>query len=136
MPGDVRAALEAPDTMELVSLEPSSGWDGPDAGGERLHAWLVIGRAEVSDPETRAEVARLVLRGVRESEGMIAACFNPRHAVRVTRDGVLHELVICYECYSMAAYVDGEKVDTVLTSESPGAPLTALFRRQGLEVAP
>ena len=39
-----------------------------------------------------------------ESEGDAAACFNPRHGLRVTRNGKTIDFVICFECFQVKVF--------------------------------
>ena len=47
----------------------------------------------------------------------------------------MSELLICYECLSMIVYVDGERVGSATTTESPLARMNAIWAASGCEVA-
>jgi hypothetical protein len=52
----------------------------------------------INDAETRHRLVSSFQRAVAENQGTIAACFNPRHGIRVTRKQKQVEFVICFEC--------------------------------------
>ena len=139
LPAAAERALRNPDAMELFALDPVLPNTPGSTPGAEFHDYTILGRAAVSDAAQRAEVAELVLRGIRESDGRVAACFDPRHGVRVEQGGHVLELVICYECLSLAAYGDllgaGVARRSALTSASVGPELTKVFERAGLRIA-
>jgi hypothetical protein len=46
-------------------------------------------------------------------------CFNPRHGIRVTHDGMTADFVICFECFQVVVYVTGDKEQRFLITASP-----------------
>ena len=42
----------------------------------------MLRRAEIGPAAQQREILELVERGIRESDGTIAACFDPRHGIR------------------------------------------------------
>ena len=129
-------ALARCEAMELFSIDPDSGYDGPVEGADRLRGCRVLGRAKVEAAADRAEVARLVAEGIAESDGSLAHCFLPRHGLRVEVGGVTHELVVCYECLTVRAWApEAAEFVTIPTSNGIEPALTALFERHGLKIA-
>jgi len=100
---DTFDAIEAAESMELFALHPyphSEEGTPPDRGSS-FHGYRILGRASLAAEDRVTELARLVIRGIRASDGRVAACFDPRHGIRVTGGGRQVDLVICYECLQM-----------------------------------
>jgi hypothetical protein len=107
IPAAAAAILEQPDQFELLSLNPQ-GRAG--AAGVNYHGTTVIRTVVVNDPETRRRLLSSFERAVAENQGTAAACFNPRHGIRVTRKQKQVEFVICFECNRVRVFgvVQGE----------------------------
>jgi hypothetical protein len=136
------AVLREAPKLEIFALDPMPIAEEALATTkvDHLHGYPILGRATLTDGKARAELADLVLRGIRESDGKVAACFNPRHGIRAKHDGRTLDLVICYECLSMTAYGDalGAGVDRkgILTAPSVESAVTRIFTEAGLRIAP
>ncbi|MEM7307867.1 MAG: hypothetical protein AAF682_14405 [Planctomycetota bacterium] len=133
-PDGVLAALADPQAVELVALHPYPYQLEEADERPRFHGYGVLGRAPLDDGGDRNRVLALVERGIEASNGMVAACFSPRHGLRVEADGSRWDLVVCFECLSMKVYRDGEQVDGHLTSEVVEPQVTALFEASGLAI--
>ncbi|MBM3991405.1 MAG: hypothetical protein FJ298_10430 [Planctomycetes bacterium] len=130
------AALRECESMEIFAIDPHSAFDGPIEGADRLRGCRVLARAKVELGADRAALACLVAEGLSASDGTVAACFLPRHGVRVETAGKAHEIVVCYECLTLRAWApDATECLTIPTSNHVAAALTALFERHGLEIA-
>ena len=70
-------------------------------------------------------------KGVADSDGMVAACFNPRHGIEATYEGKTVELVICFECLSISGWVDGERF-SVLTTGGPAGEFNRMLEAKGV----
>jgi len=112
IPDDVKAVLDKAEKFELISLDPGRDGEKPKDG---FHGWKVLGQTEVKDADTRKKLVAALEKGVKENDGRVAACFNPRHGIKATHDGKTVELVICFECLSISGWTDGEPF-SVLTS--------------------
>ena len=141
----VKAALEKREPWELFSLDPDQGESAPSASpppapapedpvaaapqpatpvpapvaADAFHGWKVLGKTTVKDAEVRKRLVAAFLQGVAENEGVSAGCFNPRHGIRMVHDGRTIDLVICFECYQVAAYVGDTRVPGCLITRSP-----------------
>lgn len=124
--------LESGERFELLALEPMP-LEKPTP--EAFCGYEVRGRAPV-DPATGRAALRLVQEGILASDGSVAACFNPRHGIRVESPAGTCDLVICYECLSMQVFVDGAHAENVLTSEEVEPRISMLWLRLGLILAP
>src|SRR5947209_12483411 len=99
LPAEVRSVLAGADRVELFSLSPSrpTAMVRPDGSrypsdadleqAEKFHDWKVLGRTVIADRGTRRDVVAAVERGIADSDGSVAACFNPRHGLRATQGG-------------------------------------------------
>jgi hypothetical protein len=107
IPTAATAILEQPDRFELLSLNPQ----GPaGAAGVNYHGTRVVRTVIVNDPETRKRLVSSFEKAVDENQGTAAACFNPRHGIRVSRKQKQVEFVICFECNRVRVFgvVQGE----------------------------
>ena len=116
IPDQARAILENASQFELLSIgnDPS-----PKNPTEEFHRWPVIGKTTIKDPDTRKRLVAALEKGVEENKGDIMKCFNPRHGVRVTHDGMTADFVICFECFQVMVYVAGGKGQRFLITDSP-----------------
>jgi hypothetical protein len=87
----------------LYSLEPSAR-HGDATHNERVfHGFGIIGRAEITDPAERRALLQAIAESVRRPPDMVAACFNPRHALSIQDGSRTVDLTICFECHQMRA---------------------------------
>ena len=137
LPAEAEALLRGASSIELLALDPMRLPAG--ATGAQLHGYAITGQATLDDAGQCKQVANLILRGIKESEGMVAACFNPRHGLRIEHEGKRLELVICFECLSLQAHGnalgDGVEQTSVLTSQSVEPEVTKIFAAAGLSIA-
>ena len=133
-PAVVRAALEEAETLELLSLHPyprgayENEWEEKGLVElEVLDEYAVLGKTPLAGDDRR-RVVQALYDGVTASDGMVAACFNPRHGLSATHGGKKVDVVICYECLSMQFHVDGEHAGNALTTEAPGRLFTDVLR--------
>jgi hypothetical protein len=132
LPKDVRAVLDKADRFELLSLDPTRQKEKPK---DDFHGWKVLGKTEVKDAAARKNVVAALYKGIADSDGSVAACFNPRHGIRATHDGKTVELVICYECLSMQAFL-GETRSSALTTRSPQKTFDEVLRAAKVPLPP
>jgi len=74
-------------------------------------------------------------RQVEENEGESMKCFNPRHGIRVTHDGVTADFVICFECFRAVVYVAGEKEQRFLITNSPASVFNQTLQHTNVPLA-
>jgi hypothetical protein len=134
LPAPVRDVLVHADTLELLSLDPGRPGRPAAMPLNAFHGWTVLGRTTIQDATQRKAVVGALDRGV--AEGAFAArCFDPRHGVRAMRGKTVVELVICFECRQIEAFVDGKEAGSALTSPSPKAPLDRALREAKIPLA-
>jgi hypothetical protein len=132
LPKEVRAVLDKADRFEVVSLDPTRQKEKPK---DDFHGWKVLGSTEVKDAEARKKVVAALYEGIADSDGKVAACFNPRHGIRATHDGKTVELVICFECLSMQGFL-GKERSGALTTRSPEKTFDQVLRDAKVPLAP
>lgn len=108
------AQLEGAD---LISLEP---WTKSTAPGERLKGNLILGATKLSRDDARAAAA-VISSAVGSFNGMVAACFDPRHALRFTSAGHGYLVLVCFDCGSLQVFEDGRQIGSAALTGSPAA---------------
>ena len=98
-----KAILEQADQFQLLSLDPVYQ---VKAVKDDFYGYKVLGTTLVKDAETRKKLVSAFERGVAENQGIMAACFNPRHGIHVTRGGKTADFVICFECDQVSVHGD------------------------------
>lgn len=129
MPADAVEALASAEQYELLSLDPEAYDPSAD---EKFYDWKVLGRVMIDDPATRTKLNDALRAGAREKDIYRSACFNPRHGIRVTTDGLVTDVVICFECSSVQIYRDGEYVDGFAVSYAPAPTFDEVLRDRGV----
>ena len=128
LPEPWRTVLEQSDSMELLALDPFTG--GP------FHGHGIRGRAVVRQPAERRRLIEALYLGINRAEGA-AACFVPRHGLRVRRGTLVLEFEICFECgYFEVGSVDSQLSSGGSTTASAEAVFDAALRAHGLSKAP
>jgi hypothetical protein len=119
LPDDVLAVLEKADKLEVLSIDPTPARRTAVREGTTLYGYTILGQTALTDAKARGELLDALKKGIAANDGVAAACFNPRHALRATHEKKTVEVVICFECLSMQYYVDGKRIGSVLTTRSP-----------------
>src|SRR5437667_296107 len=91
IPAKVKAALKKADSWELYSLDPEQRKEPPKVA---FHDWRVLGKTTVTDADTRKRLVAALEKGAKENDGTVAACFNPRHGIRIKSGDNTIDLVI------------------------------------------
>jgi len=116
VPTAVMAALRDGTDYELLSLDPDRTKEPP---ADNLHGWRVLGRTKIEDAATRKKLNDALQAGAKENDGTVAGCFNPRHGISVKHNGKTFDLVICFECMSVAVYEQGKRHEGFLVTRTP-----------------
>lgn len=142
LPLTVIRTLRFPDSFEILALDPTPVKARTSAlPAERdFHGHEILGHAPLNDDLVRSELVELVLRGIQESDGTVAACFEPRHGIRAVKEGKVLDMLICYECLQVEIHTP-ELVEEkgrlgVLTSNSVEADVSRVYTSAGLALAP
>lgn len=131
-----RTILCSTDALELVAVDPDWPTPASMADPATLHGYTVRGRATVTDRAERLELLQALAAAARENDGMVAACFNPRHALIAHHQGRTAELIICFECLTFQVWDGAEHVETVDLSATPRPLFDHIFEDHGLSIAP
>lgn len=132
MPAELRIALEKGTEFELFSLRPANP-DNP-IPPDSFHDETILGKTMVKDAEARNRLVTALKKAVYESQGA-PGCFNPRHGIRVTYKGRTVDLVICFECWQVMAYVGDERVKGFMVHESPQAVFDEILKEANVPLA-
>lgn len=134
--GDDLPGLTDPDELALYSIDGRHRQpEEPPAAGETFHGYPVYGAVALTDPAARRAVASAVRAGLVEPDISAAACFWPRHGVRVTAGGRTTDYVICFECHQARIYAGGRR-KARLTGRTPQAVLDRYLAEAGVPLAP
>ncbi len=114
LPDDAADALREAQSGVLYSLEP---WTEPEASGPKLEGFAVLGKTELTANAFLSAVNEFETV-VERSDGIVAACFDPRHALEVTSGGHRYRLLLCYACHQMAVFRDGKRIAMLSASGS------------------
>jgi hypothetical protein len=132
IPDDLKAVLEKPDALELVSLEPTE----EDKSDKGYFGWKVLGKTEVKDAESRKKLVDALLKGISDSDGKAARCFIPRHGLRARQGDRTVDLVICFECAQIRIFPPREdKTPGVTVTKSPEATFDEVLKAAGVPLA-
>ena len=132
MPADAADALRHGSAFQLLSLDPS--YLETEQRPNDFHNWNALGSTPIS-PVDRKKLTELLIASVPENPGAIAACFNPRHGIRVMHENQQFDFVVCFECLQIYWYIDGEKQPTILTSGSPLPAFNDVLRAASIPLA-
>ena len=69
-----------------------------------FYGYPILGKVEIVPPQERIKLLNAFAKGVRESSGDAANCFNPRHGIRIVTETSTNDFVICFECLQVQAY--------------------------------
>ncbi len=131
MPSEAMNALQAGTEFSLLSLDPSDLFT-PNPDG--FHNFDVLGSTFPSQPD-REQLVKSFAAGVTAHDGMVAACFDPRHGIRVQYEGKCYDFVICFECAKIYWYTDSEKNETILTSGTPKQVFDKVLTKASIKLA-
>src|SRR5918993_1481937 len=97
-PNDSYEVFTKSQQVTLYSLEPEKRI----AGKELFHGYSVLGETEVSSQKLQSELKSSLVKAMAGAYG--AACFNPRHGLRLLNGDKTVDIVICFECGTTVIY--------------------------------
>ncbi|HYS03626.1 MAG TPA: hypothetical protein VEW47_00390 [Candidatus Dormibacteraeota bacterium] len=127
-----RAVLAGADRLELLSLDPEAPLRSSSKG---FHGFKILGKTVITSEDDRRRLFFALNKGEAETSGMLASCFNPRHGIRASKHGQMVDLVICFECLQVVAYLNNDKAGGFLTSKSPQPVFDSLLSKAGVRFA-
>jgi hypothetical protein len=137
IPEAVERLFDMSETFELYSLDPERKTDKDGKVVEAkasFHGWQVLGKTEVKAEAARKRLAEALRLGAEDNFGMAAACFIPRHGLRLKDEGKTVDLVICFQCLQVQVFVDGERKEGFLTSGEPQNEFDATLKAAGVKL--
>jgi hypothetical protein len=94
--------------LYFYSLDPHdvSRFEGklPEDSAKSFHRMPVLGSVEIIALQEKTNLLGALAKGVLESGGAAADCFDPRHGLRVVTKSSTNDFVICFECLQVQAY--------------------------------
>ena len=123
--------VETPEKLILYSVDGRDFEPGnAPKVDEAFHGYPVLGKVEITEAEKRNEIIAAVKDGIARSDGKLAKCFWPRHAIRTIEKGKIANVIVTdgdlFEDRTRIVhiFVDGRKVE-------PEAPAPANGRGRG-----
>ncbi len=134
LPGPVLESFQDADEIVLYSLEPHPSKIDPD--DQIFHGQgLILGETVIADAETRRSILTALESGVREHDGPVPSCFDPRHGIRIRKGEQVQDLVICFECVQIHWYQNDERAGHFRTSPTPQPVLDAILKAADVPLA-
>ncbi len=115
LPDSLESVLNTSHATELLSLNPEHLAETPT---DNFHRWEILGRAQL-DGESAIKIIHGLKAGVATEPGYAAACFNPRHGLRLSANKNTIDVVICFECAQIYVYENDVDAGTIGTSDIP-----------------
>jgi hypothetical protein len=115
IPPSAARALSTPADVILYSLEPAAEFDASES---QLHNFKILGQAGLDQKQTATAIAEFK-KAISNWDGIVAACFDPRHAIRLAANGHIYDFVLCYECHQLYVYEDDKLLKGMGATGSP-----------------
>jgi hypothetical protein len=134
IPPDAAQALQTATKGTLYSLKISAA-PGP-ISEKAFHNCDVLGQTELNEKQlaTATEAFQSAVASWNPTGG-IAACFNPRHGLRVTANGHTYDFVLCYECKQLYIYEDDKNMASLQVGGTPDV-LNGLLSAANVPLSP
>ena len=91
-------------------------------GSELIHGWEILESCNLESTRDRALVFKAFENGQKQWSklgGIPVDCFQPRHGIRTTIDGVTTDYLICFQCSNFMIWTNDEQSGGGMTSNSP-----------------
>ena len=129
-------SVDPPDSLTLYSIDGRDFKPGEEPQTEeKFHGYPVLGRVTFYDSEKRKEIFTALQTGISGSDGTMAACFWPRHAIRTSKNGNTTDYVICFECLQLTIF-SGSSTKTEPTTSKPQSVFNKELQEAGVPLAP
>lgn len=131
-PEAAQALADHPGPVILYSLEPTIR---PAPRHRSLDHFTILGKASLDAAQAEEAIAAFrAAMNAGDDQVLVAACFEPRHAISIRFNGHQFDYLLCYTCGSLEVFRDGKLVSDILASGSPSA-LNALLKAKGLRLS-
>jgi hypothetical protein len=139
IPSWALTVMQSADHYELFSLDPEppelKRERTDDVDSEKFHGWIVMGRTVIDSEATRKILNEALDTGAKETGLGAAACFNPRHGIRMNRGHETVDFVICFQCSHVEIYQRDEKLRGFFVTSSPQPAFDGVLREAGVPLA-
>jgi hypothetical protein len=126
IPKEALHALTSQSSLTLYSLYPDHFEVNDDGVRQpipedvpKFHGYRILGQTSLTSPDARETVVSTILKAVREWDGGIGGCFQPRHGISVTDTSGTHDFVICFSCKQIYIYSPHTPVQEIYLQGSP-----------------
>ena len=86
----------------------------------------ILGKTVIESATDRARMVESIVNGIHNWDGRIAACFEPRHGVRVSGEGGSYDFLICFACSRVLLQLPDGTIASLAISGS-GTPLNEIL---------
>ena len=130
-----RRNLDSVESLTLYSIDGTEASMGQEsAAGETFRGYPLLGQIDITASQSRQEIADAINSSISQSDGLVAACFWPRHALRVRAQGQTIDYVVCFQCRQLEVY-EG-KSRTMIPIETTAEPvLNRWLEQAGIPLA-
>lgn len=132
-PEELTVALRNSKSLVLYSLDPTQQDENTVPS---FHNWAELGTTDVSTAILRTQLLNSLDAAIANSDGVAAACFDPRHGLRAKHNGKTYDVVICFQCYQAQWYIDGKQQPGFLLTGIAQKTFDAVLTEAGVELAP
>jgi hypothetical protein len=128
--------IEVPDKLTLYSID---GRYYPrlkkDYSGEVFDHCPVLGKTDIASIDARKQLIAALNDGIAQSDGTMAGCFNPRHAIRAVVNGRTIDYLICFECLQVMIDAGGSRKIVPITRDAQEV-FNRYLKDAGIALAP
>ncbi len=126
LPTELDTALDGATSITVYSLDPKQE---REKAKERFESWEELGSTVITEPQQRLQLVDALRNAVAEHDGVVANCFDPRHRLHLDWNGHRYDVVVCFHCYQLEWYRDGERQPIVLISRGAQGLLDDILRK-------
>lgn len=105
---ELRKDLDKAERMELYRLNARALPEGNPQKKKEFHGYEILAEVTVSSGNQRKGAAAFLGSKLHWSEFRKAACFNPRHGMKLVSGKRTLEFLICFECWQVDVYEGGK----------------------------
>ena len=122
--------------VELKAPTRRSRGNGVPKPVGQFHGYPVLGSVEIADAGERQRIIAALKDGIAHG-GPQAACWWPRHGLRVVENGQAIEYLICFECRQFSEF-QGDRIIRQHKAISPDMRLMLdrTLKNAGVPIAP
>ena len=126
-----RSLLRPESRVFLYAMDPRLPRGRGRKRADLFHGYRVLGRAEIKDTDEKQALLDALAEGITSSDGVIAYCFEPRHALRIQTGAARVDLNICFECLQIFPHgLNGDR--GIPVTRAPEAVFDAALKKHGL----